>query len=252
MSNALFFRILTRSLAAGTLLLTVSVLPAPVHAQDPPAQNADKKNDSATKLADKRVTLQVEEASLTNAIRMLMKSVGADFSIDPALREARVTANLTNIRLQVALDTLMRISTVPASYRVAEGVYLFEPRKEEPPTPPLIIEEDTKSAPKARFETIKVRNVDPSYLAALLGGQGFSVMGQNYGAFGGDFSGSRTFSNGGFGGSGLFGGSGGANLGNSGNQRRDNGNNGGNSSFDFRNGLGNLLNLFRGGGNRGR
>lgn len=248
MRNSHFFRILTNALTAGTLLLTVSVLPAPVRAQDPPAQNADKKNDSATKLADRRVTLQVEEASLSNAVRMLMKSVGADFSIDPALRDARVTANLTNIRLQIALDTLMRISTIPATYRVAEGVYIFEPRKEEPPAPPPVLEEESKSGPKVRYEYIKVRNVDASYLAYLLGGQPFSVMGQNYGAFGGDFSGSKTFSNGPFGGSGsaIFG-----NQGNNGGGRFDNRNNNNTRpNFGFNNPWLNLFNMF--GGNRGR
>lgn len=239
------FRFLTPALMAGILLTTLCAFPHVSRAQDPPAdQKTETKN-----LADKRVTLKVEEVSLTAAIKMLMKSVGADFMIDPALRDAYVTANLTNIRLGVALDTLMKVSSIPAEYRVEDGVYIFEPRKAPPPPAPETIrkEEPKANSSQPRFEYIKLKNADASHLAWLLGGQPFQVMGQNYGAIGqGDFSGSKTFSNGGFGGSGLFGSSGSVILGNSGNGYRQN------TSSDFRNGLGNILNLLLGGGSNRR
>lgn len=244
MNQRPLFRFLKPALPAGILLATLCAFPPVARADEEPP--AEKKTDT-TNLADKRVTLKVEEVSLTAAIKMLMKSVGADFSIDPALRDSYVTAHLTNVRLSVALNTLMKVSTLPAEYHIEGGVYIFEPRKAAPP-PEIIRKEEPKPEPfKPRFETIKLNNADAAHIAWLLGGQPFQVLGQNYGAIGtGDFSGSKTFSNGGIGGSGLFGGSGSVILGNGGNGNRQN------SSSDFRNGFGNLLNLLLGGGSSRR
>jgi hypothetical protein len=241
MSKTKSFRFVTPALTAGVLLTGLCVLPTTAHAQDPPAET---KSDTQ-KLADKKVTLRVEETSLSAALKVLMKSAGADFSVDPALKEARVTVSLTNVRLQVALDTLMKVSTLPASYRVSEsGIYLFEPRKDPPPSenlPPPPAEKTKPAPPQVRYETIHLQNADPSYIAWLLGGQPFQVMGQNYGAFGGDFSGSKTFSNGPFGGSGSaqFG------LGPNGSSNRNN-------STGNWGGLGGVLNLLLGGGGNRR
>jgi hypothetical protein len=235
MSKTTFFRSLTPALAAGILLTGFSALPICTLAQSPPTE---AKSDTK-KLPDKRVTLQVEEVSLAVALKLLMKNAEVDFSVAPALNDARVTVHLTNVRLQVALDTLMKVSSIPVEYRVEpSGIYLFEPRKDPPPSEPPTRTEEPKDGPAApRYETIRLKNADPSYIAWLLGGQPFQVLGQNYGAFGGDFSGSKTFSNG------PFGGGGSAQFGLGGN-----GSNNRRSSTNDQRGLNNILNLLLGGG----
>lgn len=246
-------------LISGALLTLMTAHPFSACADDStkksgePGQSAEKKDGNTTRLANKKVTLQMDEASLLSAIRAVMKSVDADFTVDPALRDARVTVSLTNIRLGLALDLLMKVSTIPATYHVEDGVYQFELRKEEASPEPIAQEEPKQDVKNARFETIKLRYADAAYMAWLLGGQPFSVMGQNYGAFGGDFSGSKTFSNSGIGGFGAFGGSGTAILGNQGGTIRNFGADSrtNNPNLNFNNGLYNIFNnLLGGGGNR--
>jgi hypothetical protein len=243
MSKTKSLRFLTPALTAGVLLTGLCALPTTAHAQEPPAEAKSDTKSPVNKLADKKVTLRVEETSLSVALKLLMKSAGADFSVDPALKDARVTVNLTNVRLQVALDTLMKVSSLPATYRVSDtGIYLFEPRPDPPPVenPPPSDNSTKPAPPQARYEYIRLKNADPSYIAWLLGGQPFQVLGQNYGAFSGDFSGSKTFSNG------PFGGSGSAQFGTgNGNTNRQN------NTSDWRT-LGNFFNMLLGGGGGSR
>src|SRR5205085_3970991 len=95
MSKSTFFRFLTPALAAGIALTGLSTLPTRTLAQNPPTEaRSDTK-----KLPDKRVTIVVEEVSLSAALKLLMKVAGADFSVVPALNDARVTVHLTEVRL---------------------------------------------------------------------------------------------------------------------------------------------------------
>src|SRR5258706_9506795 len=61
---------------------------------------AEKKGEKSS-LNDKRVSLNVEQVSLLEAIRQLMKSVQGEYVIDSALKEATVTLHLEDIRFEV-------------------------------------------------------------------------------------------------------------------------------------------------------
>src|SRR5689334_4440444 len=56
------------------------------------------KTGEKSNLNDKHVSLNVEQVSLLDAIRKLMKSVDAEFVIDSALKEATVTLHLEDVR----------------------------------------------------------------------------------------------------------------------------------------------------------
>src|SRR5437773_5349811 len=55
------------------------------------AEKKDEKKGEKTNLNDKHVSLNVEQVSLSEALRQLMKSVQAEYVIDSALKEATVT-----------------------------------------------------------------------------------------------------------------------------------------------------------------
>ena len=138
---------------------------------------------SATSLADKRVTMDLDDIALTTAIRQLMNSVHASYTLDNALAAARVTAHLTDVRLNTALDMLMRVSSVPAEYQVEQGVYVFSRRKDAVQAVASAVagQETTEKNSTPRFVKIQVNFVDAGMLARLLGGQavyaGFNSFG---------------------------------------------------------------------------
>src|SRR5437660_2770883 len=67
---------------------------------------------TVTNAAEKRVTVKFEDVALTDAVKALMNSVHANYTIDPAFRNVRVTASLTDVPLRVALAVLIKTSGV--------------------------------------------------------------------------------------------------------------------------------------------
>lgn len=155
-----------RNSAALSLLTALVAVPAFAQAQQnsaPPASTAP-----ASPLDDKRVSLNVEDVTLSTAIRTLMTGLGADFTIDDALEGARVTAHLTNLRLKVVLATLSKASTLPITYKFEKGIYRFSPKVEPPPTPPQPAPK--KPAPDPVQDKIKVDAAKARRIAEILSG----------------------------------------------------------------------------------
>jgi hypothetical protein len=151
-------------------MMGLCVLPFRVMAQDAaPADNNGKAE--AGKYADKRVTLTFEGVSMTTAIQTLMKTVGADFLIDPGLKDSVVNAKLNNVRFPVALDVLLKSGSIPAEFTVKDGIFRFTPRKEpiappqeEPPAPP------DKEPFLPFISRIPIKNMEAARMYALLTG----------------------------------------------------------------------------------
>ncbi|HZT41404.1 MAG TPA: hypothetical protein VFA07_04415 [Chthonomonadaceae bacterium] len=166
----------------GAVVLAVGLGIAPMAAG---AQGTGSSNNtsSATSLADKRVTIDFEDIALTAAIRQLMNSVHASYTLDNALGAARVTAHLTDVRLDTALDMLMKVSSVPAEYQEEQGVYVFSRRKEQVQTVATALtgQKTPEQTSLPRYEKIQVNFVDAGALAQLLGGRavymGFNSFG---------------------------------------------------------------------------
>src|SRR5947209_5690428 len=100
----------------GTALLALAaclLVPATLaQAQETGAKdggNSTKTGSDASGLADKRVTVDADTLRLTEALPPLMKSAGADFVVDNALKNATVSVHLNNVRFQTALDTLVKV-----------------------------------------------------------------------------------------------------------------------------------------------
>jgi hypothetical protein len=164
---------------AGLTLAAGMTLPRPCRAQAPPnPQDAGKGG-----IADRRVSVIVEDATLASVLKTLMQSVDADYTLAPELRRITVTAHLTNLPLRIALDTLLRSGSAPATYHVENGVYFFTLRTEtsaqiesEPSETPL-----PNPAGVGQIHTVRVNFIDAGEAARLFGGMAFMVEGQSYG-----------------------------------------------------------------------
>jgi hypothetical protein len=196
------------TVSLGMLLITAAL----ASAQDkPPASGTGGGNASAAtgkqNPAEKRVSLEAENIPLTQAIKTIMQSARADYVVDSALRGATVTAHLTDVKLSVVLATLMKVSSLPVTYRLEDGIYHFVPRIDPPEPPPSELPTPQTPPEKPwRMQAIRVVNVDAGELAQILGGNMFSVGGDHYGVLdaynldgswgNGTMSGSYSYSNG--------------------------------------------------------
>ncbi|HLV81548.1 MAG TPA: hypothetical protein VKT32_14775 [Chthonomonadaceae bacterium] len=161
-------------------VLTMGIAPMAAGAQE---TGAAANAGGAASLAERRVTLNLDDIPLTTAIRQLMTTVHASYTLDNALGAARVTAHLTDVRLNTALDMLMRVSSVPAGYEVEQGVYMFTRRKEGVQTYAAAAAGQAPAEPakEPRYAKIQVDFVDAGALAQLLGGRAVHVGFNSFG-----------------------------------------------------------------------
>ena len=133
---------------------------------------------------EKAVSIDAEDATLASVITTLMQSVGANYTLDNSLRTIRVTAHLHNIRLDIALNILLRSANPPITYRYENSVYSFLPKVE--PTAPEIIGTDNDGTPTLpglkHIQVVRVNFIDAAFAARILGGIPIRASeGQTYG-----------------------------------------------------------------------
>ena len=104
-----------KSAVLAAVLGGVVVSALPVRAQD------------AGDVRSKKVTLNLENADLVFALKLLFNSVSVNFKIDPAV-QGTVTANLTDVPFEVALKAVLTSSGSPLTYRTEDGIYYVSPR----------------------------------------------------------------------------------------------------------------------------
>lgn len=167
--------------------------------------------------------LELDQADVRDALRILFRSVGANYTIAPEV-QGTITVSLTDVPFETALRAVLQ--QVNATYRVEGGIYVIIPRPAEtrPTGTGQTAPPDLNVGQGVYFEVIPLREADPALIIAILsgvadvgdapeissliggfGGGGFS------GGSGGGFTGGGGFSGGGGGGfsGGGFGGSGG-------------------------------------------
>src|SRR5438874_7455468 len=118
-----------RSLKAarnGIILLSLLVLGAA--ANYGPAQAQEAKQD----VPQKKVTLNLENADLRYALKLLFTSAAVNYTLDQAV-QGSVTVALTDVPFRTALESVLRStqSQAPLTYRVEDQVYVITPKVEE-------------------------------------------------------------------------------------------------------------------------
>lgn len=140
-------------------------------------------------ISSKTVSINLENADIRYALKLLFQSVGADYTVDSSV-QGSVTMSVTNKPLRVALDALLRstASTIPLTYRYENGIYQIAPKIEQ--IEPVATPEEGKepTAASRRFRVIRVSHVDATTMAEMLSTAGAYVttvsgfpMGQDYG-----------------------------------------------------------------------
>jgi len=182
-------------------------IPMGAHAQDAPGNDPASGSD----VSNQPIKLDLENADLYSALKLLFAQIKANYTLDPSLRQLPVTAHLSNVPFRIALDTLLRSvnSPVPLTYKVESGIYSILEKKEilEPNAEPDKTDADQKpnklQYKKFYGSTGEIR-YNSYYLAYLLGAKPIPSAPQQTGGSG--------FGSGGFGG-GMGGGFGGGSMG---------------------------------------
>ena len=206
-----------RALRIATCFLVVAGVTLSALAQEPTTGGGPK------------VTLNLESASIADALKLLFRATGYNYTLDESVVQGYVTVSLKDVSFETALRTVLRAANPPLTYRVDGGVYIISPKIEMPEiggqdlTPP-----DEVSQPQVRTEKITLQHLDSLAIAQILGGGAVSLnqtgwtysggggyggyggfgggYGGGYGGFGGGYGGYGGGFGGGFGGYGGFGG----------------------------------------------
>ena len=178
----------------------------------------------ATDPANQMIDIDLESSNLYYGLKLLFSQVKVNFTIDESLKSLTVTAHLSHVPYRIALETLLKSTSTPLTYRVENGIYSILPKVETGGEivvqDPLTSETD---AIKTGYRYGYIRTNGLSALDIVLAFKGNVInIGEGYGngRLGGNTGGS------------LLGGSGNGNIGGYGNQggsgmQGGNGNSGG-------------------------
>src|SRR5579872_1194924 len=148
MKNLAFHKRIFMTAAAAAMLAVGA--PLAVHAQDNP-------NASTQEINNKKVTLNLENADIRYALKLLFQSVGANYTLDQNV-QGTVTVSLTDVPFRTALESILRsaASANPLTYRVENGVYNIAPKapEESGPTQVGAPEPEPTEAPS---RTVKIQ-----------------------------------------------------------------------------------------------
>ena len=153
-------------------------------------------------------SVQFENADIRDALKVLFKAVGANYSVAPEV-QGLVTANLSNVPFETALRNLL--NQVNSTYRIEGGIYNIILKPVETPTPVGTGDLGAATTRTNPIVKIRIKHADPALIVEILAARAgimiqpeMSTLGGGMGGFGGGGMG------GGFGGGGMggFGGGG--------------------------------------------
>ncbi|MEI6512389.1 MAG: hypothetical protein WCO51_03840 [bacterium] len=164
-------------------------------------------------IASKPVSLDLDQADVRAALKLLFGSVGANYSVDPSV-QGFITIKLKDIAFEWALRSVL--GQVKATFRVEGGIYLVVAKVEETVVPTsTAVDTPVISAPTKIIQRIPIRMADPASIAQLFGGSIIPVepsLNSGGGGGGGGSYGGGGFGGGSYGG-GMSGGLGGGSYG---------------------------------------
>lgn len=239
LKNLMAAAALTLVLAGGPL----SVVPAG-------AQGSGK--DASQDINAKKVTLNLENADIKYALKLLFQSVGANYTIEPGV-QGTVTLALTDVSFRTALEAALKGSGNPLTYHVENSVYNISTKREQV-DPITDVDPPEVTAPVHTTKTMKIplNYADAIDIAMALGGSviqsrfNMGQMGGQGNGFGNGFGNGQMGGNGNFGNFGSFGGGNGfgnngfgSGFGNNGNSFGSDFGNNGNNGNNFGSGMGN-------------
>jgi len=136
--------------------------------------------------ANKKIDLDLESTNLYYGLKLLFSQVKANFTIDESLKSLTVTAHLTQVPFRVALETLLKSTSTPLTYKVENGIYSVVPKVEDAGS---TIAEETKtdnpttSSGGYKYGLIRPNNLSATDIVQAFGGTVVNVgyRPQNFG-----------------------------------------------------------------------
>lgn len=139
----------------------------------------------ATSFAENGITLQIREAPLKDVVTLLMQQSGANVVIaDSSMLEKRITASLTDVPLEKALDYIVKGAGV--SYRkmpdgtfIIGGVAIEEPvLTQQTPAllPPVVEPVLAEPQEEKQYAVVKLIHSRPSEILRLIGWNGTNPL----------------------------------------------------------------------------
>ncbi|MCW3055696.1 MAG: hypothetical protein JWN14_4866, partial [Chthonomonadales bacterium] len=162
-----------------------------------------------------------EQTNLYSALKLLFSHINANYFLDPSLKNSEVSVHLHDIPFKTVLDTLVKSTGLPITWKFEDNIYRIVPKEVETQTEPetgKLTEPEGKGEAAAKFVIISRDSFafDGLSIAEALGGKNFSILprvfdnnpypGQSGGAGGNQGGGGSGFGGGGLGGGGLGGG----------------------------------------------
>src|SRR5262249_30414772 len=121
----------------------------------------------------KKVTLNLENADLRYALKLLFQNASANYTLDQAV-QGTVTVSLTDVSFRTALESVLRStqSQAPLTYRVEDGVYIISPKVEQVEDKTASSDENgvNAAAKKTRPVKIQINFADAIDISQALGG----------------------------------------------------------------------------------
>lgn len=136
------------------------------------ATSGGNSSDAAAleKINSAKVTLEVDKARTGEALHTLMKSAGASYVLDGDLGAGTVTAHLKDVAFKDALAVVVKVSTVPITYEIQEGIFHFKKKPEEPAAP-APADPAPDPAPQPKVGKIAVKESTANEVVRKLKGQ---------------------------------------------------------------------------------
>ena len=150
-------------------------VPGAARAQDtPPASDA---NDPTMK----KVTLDLESTNLYSALKLLFGHINANYYLDPSLKNAEVSVHLHDIPFKTVLDTLVKSTGLPLTWKFEDNIYRIVPKEAEVTLDPEAgkLADEIKNEDKTPKFVIISRDsfaFDGISIGEALGGRGFAIL----------------------------------------------------------------------------
>ena len=119
-----------------------------------------------------KISLDVESASLYDALKLVFTQVKCNFTLDQSLKGLTVTAHLTDVPFKIGLETLLKSTSTPLTYRVESAVYSVVRKQDEPAIvlDPVTTRARVNGSAVKTVQLIRVYNVSDLDIVQAFGG----------------------------------------------------------------------------------
>lgn len=134
------------------------------------AQGADGSQTAG--LEKQKVSLDLESSNLYYGLKLLFSQVKCNFTIDESLKGLTVTAHFTDVPFRIALESLLKSTSTPLTYKIENNIYSVSTKLEEPPAK----EESGISVPVnkgsdvAKIDLVRIHNISDLDIVQAFGG----------------------------------------------------------------------------------